>query len=95
MTSNVLFPTSGIYQGYFYLAEGFRMIPETQIDALECYKTCYQLLGRNESWNIEMRRECYLHMVALGIMLGMCVLVLFIDDSVLVNTVYCSNPLTN
>ena len=71
------------------------MIPERHMDALECYKTCYQLLGRDESRNIEMRRECFLYILALGIMHGMCLLVLFIDDSVLVNIdyiVYCSAP---
>ena len=45
------------------------------MDALENYRKCYQLLGSGKSRNIEMGRECFLNILALGIMYGMCLLV--------------------
>ena len=47
------------------------MMFERQMDALENYRRCYQLLGSDRSRNVERRRECFLHLLALGILHGM------------------------
>ena len=60
------------HQGYYYIAEGFRMMNKRHMDALENYRKCYQLSESDGSRNVERRRECFLHILALGILHGMC-----------------------
>lgn len=60
-----------LHQGHYYYAEGSRMKEDVEV-AFKHYNMCYELMGSDGSRNVERRRECFLHLVALGIQCGMC-----------------------
>ena len=56
-------------------------------DAFVHYLKCYELMGKDGSKHKERRKECFLHMIALGIQCGMWlirIIIIFI-----VNSEYC------
>lgn len=53
--------------------------------AFKHYNMCYELMGNDGSRSVERRRECFLHLVALGIQCGM-----FSSDKCIHN-LSCSN----
>lgn len=42
-----------------------------EADAFAHYLKCYELMGKDESKHKERRKECFLHLIALGIQCGM------------------------
>ena len=57
-------------QGYYYCAEGYRRANNVG-EAQKHYRQCYQQMGNDSSFR-ERRTECFLYLIALGILHSKC-----------------------